>query len=166
MKLLAIILSLLCVSATLRDASADTLLFEGGKITRYYQSGSYSTSGQVNLTATPYSNVPTALLGFVAAQINSGETLGQVLISANGQTPATYTNEVSTNSDGQSVTNAVPASYRPVLSASCTVIAPPPATGQRQLTITSEQLPSDPAMPPGNLRDGLLAAWAYVTSLP
>ena len=146
-KLLAI---LLLAAPALPVLHADTLLFSGGNITRCHVASGYSQTAPLDLSATPYAAVPTALLSYVSSLLASGEALGQVVIDPAGQVVASY------QSDG-----VTPATYRQTLTASCTVISPD-GSGQRLLQISSESLPTSPT----NLRDSLLSAWSYVAALP
>ena len=135
-----------------------TLVFTPTSLTRFYLSGDYATNAPVDLSATQFASVPAGLLAWLGTQIKTGESISQIVIDDGGQVGATFTSSTVTNPDGTTSTVETPATFRQVLNASVTVIAPAGQNGQRTFSVSSESLASD-------LRDELLSAWGYVASL-
>jgi hypothetical protein len=108
-----------------------TLIFTPSSITRFGTRQGYAYSEAVDLSKTPYAELPATLITWLTTQLASGESVSQVVLEAAGQI---------TPEDG---------STRPVINAAVSVTAP---LGQRTFAVSSESLPSD-------LCDSLLAAW-------
>lgn len=136
-----------------------TLIFTPTSLTRFYLSGDYQTNAPLDLSATQFASVPLGLLSWLGTQTKAGESVSQVVIDDGGQIGATFTSSTVTNPDGTTSTIVNPVTFRQLLHAAVTVMAPARQSGQRTFSVSSEALPAD-------LRDGLLAAWDYVASLP
>ena len=119
-----------------------TLIFTPPSLTRFYNSGGYAKNELVDLSSTPFASVLSTLLAWLGTQLLEGESLEQVILEFFGQVPA-------------DVENAIPVTFRDLLSAAVSVSAP---QGSRTFTLSSEALPPE-------LRDGLLAAWSFMDSL-
>ena len=124
-----------------------TLIFTPPSLTRFYTSGAYNATAPVDLSETPFANVPASLIGWLGTQLLEGESLEQVILESFGQVPSQVPADVE---------NAIPVTFRDLLSAAVSVSAP---QGSRTFTLSSEALPPE-------LRDGLLAAWSFMDSLP
>jgi hypothetical protein len=120
-----------------------TLFFTPSTLTRYYQNGAYNATAAVDLSKTPFANVPSTLIAWLETQLLEGESLDQVVLESSGQIPVNVENEISVI-------------FRDQLSASISVSA---SQGSRTFTLSSESLSAE-------LRDGLLAAWNYIAGLP
>ena len=124
-----------------------TLFCTPSSLTRYFQNGAYNATASVDLSSTPFASVPSTLLAWLGTQLLEGESLEQVILESFGQVPAQVPADVE---------NAIPVTFRNLLSAAVSVSAP---QGSRTFTLSSEALPPE-------LRDGLLAAWSFMDSLP
>ena len=127
-----------------------TLIFTPSSLTKHGQNGAYSFSQDIPL-AGDLASVTASLLTWLSLQLEAGETVSQVVLEQGGSVAATYTD----STDEKGITSIVPASFRASLNAAVSVTA---SLGQRTFSISSETLPAD-------LRDGLLATWADLTSL-
>ena len=124
-----------------------TLIFTPTSLTRFYNSGAYNATASVDLSSTPFASVPSTLLAWLGTQLLEGESLEQVILESFGQVPSQVAADVE---------NAIPVTFRYLLSAAVSVSAP---QGSRTFTLSSEALPPE-------LRDELLAAWRFMDSLP
>jgi hypothetical protein len=122
-----------------------TLIFTPFGLKRYFTRGIYAACEQVNLASTPFESVSDDLLAWLGTQVNEGEVVSQVVIEDNGK--AETTEKVKDEEPIQT--------FRQSLNAAVSVTA---QEGQRTFAISSETLPND-------LRDGLIAAWEYISSL-
>jgi hypothetical protein len=122
-----------------------TLIFTPFGLKRYFTRGIYAACEQVNLASTPFESVSDDLLAWLGTQVNEGEVVSQVVIEDNGKVETT-----------EKVKGEEPIqTFRQALNAAVSVTA---QEGQRTFAISSETLPND-------LRDGLIAAWEYISSL-
>lgn len=112
-----------------------TLIFTPSSITRFGTRGGYAFTEAVDLTETPFAELPATLIAWLTGQLAEGESVSQVVLEQGGA--VTLEDETT----------------RQTINAAVSVTA---AQGQRTFSISSESLPSD-------LRDGLLAAWASLT---
>jgi hypothetical protein len=108
-----------------------TLILTPSSLTKFGQNGAYSFSQDIPLTG-DLAAVSTSLLTWLSTQLESGETVSQIVLESGGS--ITLEDETS----------------RASLNAAVSVSA---AEGQRTVSISSESLPAD-------LRDGLLSTWA------
>ena len=115
-----------------------TLIFTPTAITRFGTRSGYAFSEAVDLTETPFSELPATLIAWLTGQLAVGEAVSQVVLEQGGA--VTLDDEPS----------------RKTISAAVSVTAP---QGQRTFSVNSESLPSD-------LRDGLLAAWSSISAAP
>jgi len=117
-----------------------TLIFTPSTLTRFFNSGGYAKNELVDLSSTPFQDVPVGLLNWLQAQINEGESVAQIVLEDGGKIE--ITSEL----------------IRQVINAGVSIVAPD-GNGQRSISISSETLPPE-------LRDGLLATWSFIDSLP
>lgn len=115
-----------------------TLIFTPSSITRFGTREGYAFSEGVSLAGTPFAELPATLIAWLGSQLAEGESVSQVVLEQEGS--------VTLEDD----------TTRSVINAAVSVTAP---QGQRTFSVSSEALPDD-------LRDGLLAAWAYLANLP
>jgi hypothetical protein len=122
-----------------------TLIFSNSGLKRYFTRGIYAACEQVNLVSTPFESVYDDLLAWLGTQVNEGEAVSQVVIEDGGKVETT-----------KKVKGEEPIqTFRQSLNAAISVAA---QEGQRTFAISSETLPND-------LRDGLIAAWEYISGL-
>jgi hypothetical protein len=122
-----------------------TLIFSNSGLKRYFTRGIYAACEQVNLVSTPFESVSDDLLAWLGTQVNDGEVVSQVVIEDGGKVETT-----------EKVKGEEPIqTFRQALNAAVSVTA---QEGQRTFAISSETLPAE-------LRDGLIAAWEYISSL-
>ena len=122
-----------------------TLIFSNSGLKRYFTKGIYAACEQVNLVSTPFKSVSDDLLAWLGTQVNEGEAVSQVVIEDGGKVETT-----------EKVKGEEPIqTFRQLLNAAVSVTA---QEGQRTFAISSETLPND-------LRDGLISAWEYISSL-
>ena len=122
-----------------------TLIFSNSGLKRYFTRGIYAACEQVNLVSTPFESVSDDLLAWLGTQINEGEAVSQVVIEGGGKISVV-----------EKVKGEEPIQkFQQTLNAAVSVTA---QEGQRTFAISSETLPND-------LRDGLIAAWEYISSL-
>ena len=117
-----------------------TLIFTPPSLTRFYTKEGYSKTQLVDLSSTPFADVPVGLLTWLQTQINQAESVAQIVLE-----------------DGGKVETESGLAHQ-VINAGVSIVAPD-GNGQRALSISSESLPPE-------LRDGLLATWEFITSLP
>ena len=117
-----------------------TLIFTPPVLTRFYNSGGYAKNELVDLFSTPFQDVPVGLLTWLQTQISEGESVAQIVLE-----------------DGGKVETESGLAHQ-VINAGVSIVASD-GNGQRALSISSESLPPE-------LRDGLLATWEFITSLP
>jgi hypothetical protein len=122
-----------------------TLIFTPFGLKRYFTRGIYAACEQVNLVSTPFESVSDDLLAWLGTQVNEGEVVSQVVIEDSGKV------ETTEKVKGEETIQT----FRQALNAAVSVTA---QEGQRTFAISSETLPND-------LRDGLIAAWEYISSL-
>jgi hypothetical protein len=122
-----------------------TLIFTPFGLKRYFTRGIYAACEQVNLVSTPFESVSDDLLAWLGTQVNEGEVVSQVVIEDNCK--AETTEKVKGEEPIQT--------FRQALNAAVSVTA---QEGQRTFAISSETLPAE-------LRDGLISAWEYISSL-
>jgi len=136
-----------------------TLIFTPSSLTRYGVRAAYKFNELVDLSDTSFSEIPMSLLAWLNIQLAQGEIVTEIVLEVAGQVGVTFEKQIQfvTDSDGSvsSVDVQVPVTFRDLLSAAVSVSAP---QGSRTFTLSSESLPSE-------LRDGLLAAWKYVSAL-
>ena len=122
-----------------------TLIFSNSGLKRYFTKGIYAACEQVNLVSTPFKSVSDDLLAWLGTQVNEGEAVSQVVIEDGGKVETT-----------EKVKGEEPIqTFRQLLNAAVSVTA---QEGQRTFAISSETLPAE-------LRDGLIAAWEYISGL-
>lgn len=122
-----------------------TLIFSNSGLKKYFTRGIYAACEQVNLVSTPFESVSDDLLSWLGTQINEGEAVSQVVIEDSGKVETT-----------KKVKGEEPIqTFRQALNAAVSVTA---QEGQRTFAISSEAIPND-------LRDGLIAAWEYISGL-
>jgi hypothetical protein len=126
-----------------------TLRLSNQALTRYVQRSGYAAAEPVPLVGA-LGEVAASLLAWLSAQLAQGETLADVVLEASGQVATAY--ETATDEDGNEV--EVATAYRPTISAAVSVTAP---LGSRTFVVSSESLPDE-------LRDGLLTAWAELST--
>jgi hypothetical protein len=126
-----------------------TLRLSNNSLTRYVTRSGYAAAEQVPLVG-DLGEVAASLLGWLGAQLATGETLADVVLEASGQVATAF--ETTTDEDGNEI--EVATAFRPTISAAVSVTA---ALGSRTFVVSSESLPSE-------LRDGLVAAWASLNS--
>jgi hypothetical protein len=122
-----------------------TLIFTPTSTTRFGVQSGYAFSEAVDLTETPFSELPATLIAWLTGQLAEGESVSQVVLEEVGTIPTGWTPEDENGTQE-------PTGYRTVINAAVSVTA---AQGQRTFSVSSEALPSD-------LRDGLIAAWKYL----
>jgi hypothetical protein len=122
-----------------------TLIFSNSGLKRYFTKGIYAACEQVNLVSTPFESVSGDLLAWLGTQINEGEAVSQVVIEDGGKV------ETTKKAKGEESIQT----FRQSLNAAVSVTA---QEGQRTFAISSETLPAE-------LRDGLISAWEYISSL-
>ena len=136
-----------------------TLIFTPPSLTRFYNSGGYAKNELVDLSSTPFQDVPVGLLNWLQTQISEGESVAQIVLEVVGRVGVTFEKQIQfvSDSDGafSSIEVQVPVTFRDLLSAAVSVSAP---QGSRTFTLSSESLPSE-------LRDGLISAWEYINGL-
>jgi len=115
-----------------------TLIFTPTSITRFGLRSGYAFTEAVDLTETPFSELPATLIAWLTGQLAEGESVSQVVLEQGG---AVAIDDETT---------------RQTINAAVSVTAP---QGQRTFSISSESLPSD-------LCDGLLAAWEAISAAP
>ena len=121
-----------------------TLIFSNSGLKKYFTRGIYAACEQVNLVSTPFESVSEDLLAWLGTQVNEGEVVSQVVIEDSGKINVT-----------EKVKDEEPIqTFRQALNAAISVAA---QEGQRTFAISSETLPND-------LRDGLIAAWEYISN--
>jgi len=120
-----------------------TLIFTPPTLTRFYNAGGYAKNELVDLSSTPFEDVPMGLLSWLATQINEGESIAQIVLEDGGMI------EIDSTESGL---------IRQSIHAGVSINAPD-GDGQRSISISSESLPSE-------LRDGLIATWEFITALP
>jgi hypothetical protein len=121
-----------------------TLIFSNSGLKRYFTRGIYAACEQVNLVSTPFESVSDDLLAWLGTQVNEGEVVSQVVIEDSGKVETT-----------EKVKGEEPIqTFRQSLNAAISVVA---QEGQRTFAISSETLPAE-------LRDGLIAAWEYISN--
>lgn len=118
------------------------LLLSNNQLTRYSKSGDYATTTAIPLDG-ELSVTAQTLLAWLQSQLVEGESVGQVFLEPDG-----------THSEMDEDGNAT--STRAKLSAAISAHA---AAGSRSVVFSSEALPAE-------LRDGLLAAWAAIETMP
>ena len=143
--------------------------YTNNSITKYYKSGIYNISKNIDLTNTTYSNIQEQLIVWIASQLQDGEKIDQIILECAGKTPSEYQEkqvevsmpgEKSTDSPViQIITSNVPTSYRDLINAAISVSKD---NSNRTFVINSESLPSDNNL---NLRDSLIEVWNYVENL-
>jgi hypothetical protein len=121
-----------------------TLRLSNNALVRYVSRQGYAAAESVALDGA-LGEVAAQLLAWLGAQLATGETLADVVLESSGQVATEF--ETTTDDDGNE--SQVATAYRPVINAAVSVHAP---LGSRTMTLPSELLP-------GELRDGLLAAW-------
>jgi hypothetical protein len=121
-----------------------TLRLANNSLTRYVDRQGYAAAEPVPLDG-DLGEVAASLLGWLGAQLATGETLADVVLEASGQVATAY--ETQLDEDGNEV--EVATAFRPTISAAVSVTAP---LGSRTFVVGSESLPEE-------LRDGLVAAW-------
>ena len=117
-----------------------TLIFNSCALTRFYNSGGYAKNELVDLSSTPFAAVPVGLLNWLQTQISEGESVAQIVLE-----------------DGGKVETESGLAHQ-VINAGVSIVAPN-GNGERSISISSEALPPE-------LRNGLLATWEFITSLP
>ncbi len=117
-----------------------TIIFTPPNLTRFYNAGGYAKNELVDLSSTPFQDVPVSLLTWLKTQISDGESVAQIVLEELGRIE--ITSEL----------------IRQVINAGVSIVAPD-GNGQRSISISSESLPSE-------LRDGLIATWEFITALP
>jgi hypothetical protein len=122
-----------------------TLRLANQSLTRYVDRQGYAAAENVPLDG-DLGEVAASLLGWLGAQLASGETLADVVIEPAGSVVTAYEQD----EEGE----AIPSEYRAVLSAAISVVAP---LGGRTFIVSSESLPED-------LRDGLLQNFEALTN--
>ena len=136
-----------------------TLIFTPSSLTRYGVRAAYNFNELVDLSVTPFVDVPDGLLTWLQTQINDGESIVQIVLEVVGRVGVTFEKQTQfvSDSDGafSSIEVQVPVTFRDLLSAAVSVSAP---QGSRTFTLSSESLPSE-------LRDGLISAWEYINGL-
>jgi len=115
-----------------------TLIFTPTSITRFGLRSGYAFTESVDLTETPFADLPATLITWLTTQLAEGESVSQVVLEQGGA--VTLDDETT----------------RQTISAAVSVTA---AQGQRTFSISSESLPSD-------LRDGLFDAWEAISAAP
>ncbi len=115
-----------------------TLIFTPSSITRFGTRAGYAFSESVDLSDTQFAELPSTLIAWLTGQLAEGESVSQVVLE---ETTSVAVDEVT---------------LRAAINAAVSVTA---AQGQRTFSVSSESLPDD-------LRDGLLAAWAFLSTLP
>jgi hypothetical protein len=121
-----------------------TLRLANNALVRYVDRQGYAAAEPVPLDG-PLGEVAASLLGWLGAQLATGETLADVVLEASGQVATAF--ETQTDEDGNEI--EVATAFRPTISAAVSVTAP---LGSRTFVVSSESLPDE-------LRDGLLTAW-------
>ena len=116
-----------------------TLIFTPPNVTRFYTKEGYSKTQLVDLSSTPFQDVPVGLLTWLQTQINQAESVAQIVLEDGGkiETESGLANQV--------------------INAGISINAPD-NNGQRSISISSESLPSE-------LKDGLTATWEYINGL-
>jgi|688.fasta_scaffold03032_19 hypothetical protein len=125
-----------------------TLIFSNSGLKRYFTRGIYAACEQVNLVSTPFESVSDDLLAWLGTQVNEGEAVSQVVIEDGGKVDTTE------KVKGEEPDPDAVQTFRQSLNAAVSVTA---QEGQRTFAISSETLPND-------LRDGLIAAWEYISN--
>ena len=125
-----------------------TLIFSNSGLKRYFTRGIYAACEQVNLVSTPFESVSDDLLAWLGTQVNEGEAVSQVVIEDGGKI------NVVEKVKGEEPDPDAIQTFRQALNAAVSVTA---QEGQRTFAISSETLPND-------LRDGLIAAWEYISN--
>ena len=126
------------------------LLLSQNALTRYSRSGAYATTTSIPLDG-ELSVTAQTLLSWLQSQLTEGEAVGQVFLEPDG----THS-EYETSVDAEGIESQIVNSSRAKLSAAVTAHAP---QGSRSVVFSSESLPTE-------LRDGLLAAWSAIESMP
>jgi len=126
-----------------------TLRLANQSLTRYVQRSGYAAAENVPLDG-DLGEVAASLLGWLGAQLATGETLADVVLEASGQVATAF--ETQLDEDGNEV--QVATACRPTMSAAVSVTAP---IGSRTFVVSSEVLPEE-------LRDGLVAAWGALSA--
>jgi hypothetical protein len=126
-----------------------TLRLANNSLTRYVDRQGYAAAENVPLDG-DLGEVAAQLLAWLGAQLASSETLADVVLEASGQVATAY--ETQTDEDGNEI--EVATAFRPTISAAVSVTAP---LGSRTFVVSSESLPDE-------LRDGLLTAWAELST--
>jgi hypothetical protein len=121
-----------------------TLRLANNTLVRYVSRQGYAAAEPVPLVG-DLGEVAASLLGWLGAQLATGETLADVVLEQGGQVATAF--ETQQDDDGNEV--EVPTAFRPTISAAVSVTAP---LGSRTFVVSSESLPDA-------LRDGLVAAW-------
>jgi len=122
-----------------------TLIFTPPNLTRFYNAGGYAKNELVDLSSTPFQDVPVSLLTWLKTQINDGESVAQIVLEDGGMIEIVLED------------SETPVVERQVINAGVSINAPD-NNGQRSISISSEPLPPE-------LRDGLTAAWEYINGL-
>jgi hypothetical protein len=126
------------------------LLLSNNSLTRYSRANAYATTTAIPLDGDLATTAQT-LLAWLQSQLVEGESVGQVFLEPDG-THSDYETQV----DAEGIESQVATSTRAKLSAAVTAHA---AQGSRSVVFSSEALPAE-------LRDGLLAAWAALETMP
>lgn len=119
-----------------------TLIFTPISITRFGTREGYAYAEEVNLSATPFSELPATLIAWLTSQLTDSESVSQIVLEEVGTIPTGWTQP------DENIAQE-PTGFRMVINAAVSVTAP---LGQRTFAVSSEALLPD-------LRDGLLAAW-------
>jgi hypothetical protein len=126
-----------------------TLRLANNALVRYVDRQGYAAAEPVPLDG-PLGEVAAQLLAWLGAQLAKGETLADVVLESSGQVATAF--ETATDDDGNEI--EVATAFRPTISAAVSVTAP---LGSRTFVVSSESLPDE-------LRDGLLTAWAELST--
>ena len=130
-----------------------TLIFTPPSLTRFYNSGGYAKNELVDLSSTPFQDVPVGLLTWLQTQISEGESVAQIVLEDGGKVESVAQIVLE---DGRKVETESGLAHQ-VINAGISINSPD-NKGQRSISISSEYLPLE-------LRDGLIAAWEYVSAL-
>jgi hypothetical protein len=124
------------------------IIFTPPNLTRFFNSGGYAKNELVDLSSTSFQDVPVGLLNWLQTQINSGESISQIVLEDAGEIKS----DLMESGDSSNAEVG-----RQVINAGVSIVAPD-GNGQRSISISSESLPPE-------LRDGLLAVWEYINGL-
>jgi hypothetical protein len=126
-----------------------TLRLSNNSLTRYVQRSGYAAAEPVPLDG-DLGEVAAQLLAWLGAQLAQGETLADVVLEQSGQVATAFETQLDDEGNEVQVATAI----RPTISAAVSVTAP---LGSRTFVVSSESLPE-------TLRDGLLTAWAELST--